>query len=236
MKAMILAAGLGKRMAPLTDTTPKPLLKVAGKALIVYHLERIANAGIKEVLINTSYLAEQIEQALGCGEKWGLHIQYSREEQPLETAGAIVQALAFFEQQPFVLINADIWTDFDLKPWLASKENASFKLLAEDVEAHLLLVPNPSHNPDGDFSLPSASFNPQQGEQIHTLVCNIPQYTFAGVSMMKPAMFKGLSSGKQALAPLIREKIEQTKVSGELYNGTWVDVGTPERLAQINSL
>lgn len=215
MKAMILAAGLGKRMRPLTDHCPKPLLPVAGKPLIVYHLERLRAAGIDEVVINVSYRAEQIIEALGDGDAFGLRIHWSRETAPLETGGGIQQALPLLGEAPFLLVNGDVWCE---------ALPAHHALQGADL-AHLVLVDNPAHHPGGDFGLSA-------GRVTQTTT---PRLTFAGISVIHPALLAGQPQGAFALAPLLRAAIDHHQVSGEHYPGPWVDVGTPERLAALEN-
>ncbi|WP_458526737.1 N-acetylmuramate alpha-1-phosphate uridylyltransferase MurU [Onishia taeanensis] len=216
MKAMILAAGLGKRMRPLTDTCPKPLLPVAGKPLIVHHLERLAAAGIVEVVINVSYRAEQIIAALGDGAAHGVNIEWSREDRPLETGGGIRQALPLLGEAPFLLINGDVWCAPDL---------TRLPVLAEDL-AHLWLVDNPDHHPQGDFHLDGAG-------RVHP--DGAPRLTFAGLSLIDPALLAGEAPGAFALAPLLRKAMAAGRVAGHHHRGPWVDVGTPERLAELDT-
>ncbi|MBZ5486138.1 nucleotidyltransferase family protein [Halomonas aquamarina] len=215
MKAMILAAGLGKRMRPLTDHCPKPLLPVAGKPLIAHHLERLAQAGIEEVVINVSYRAEQIVETLGDGSAYGLHLHYSVETTPLETGGGIQKALPLLGEQPFLLINGDVWCDYLPTP---------ATLQGQDL-AHLVLVDNPAHHPAGDFAL-LGSRVAAQGE---------PRLTFAGVSIIHPALLAGHPPGAFALAPLLKQAMASDRVSGEHFTGPWVDVGTPERLKALEA-
>ncbi len=207
MKAMILAAGRGERLRPYTDHCPKPLLEVNGKALIEYHLDAIAKTGITQVVINTSWLAEMIEERLGSGEGYGLNITYSQENRALETAGGIVQALPHLGDR-FIVINADVFTDYPFE-----------KLLAIKDKTHLVLVENPEHNPEGDFTLCEGVI----GNQLQS------RHTFAGIAVYQAKFFEGLSAGKQALAPLLREAADKSQISGELYSGSWTDVGTIER-------
>ncbi len=217
MKAMILAAGLGTRMRPLTDHTPKPLLEVGGIPLIVWHLEKLAHYGFKEVVINIAHLGWQIPQALGDGSEWGLHIVYSdeQEEGGLESAGGIVKALPHLaDSDLFLVVNGDVWTDYDFEV---------DKKLGEDVLAHLILVKNPEHNPKGDFSL------------LDGKVVDSPQYTFSGIGYYSPKLFEGVPYGKSALAPLLRAAMIEGKVTGELYEGEWYDIGTPQRLEALNA-
>ncbi|WP_448211833.1 N-acetylmuramate alpha-1-phosphate uridylyltransferase MurU [Colwellia sp. MEBiC06753] len=231
MKAMILAAGRGKRMRPLTDQTPKPLLKVADKCLIEYHLERLAKLGITEVVINHAWLGEQIPAHLGNGDRYGLTIHYSDESAgALETAGGIIKALPLLtngsnDQEPFLVINGDVFVSGDLPP---------FPNLADNILAHLWLVENPIHNTKGDFFL-SDNYVANQALQSDD-----QSYTFSGIALYRPAFFyqqlthKKIGNEKLALAPMLRHAADHQQVTGQLLNGTWVDVGTPERLAQLN--
>ncbi len=213
MKAMILAAGRGERMRPLTDRVPKPLLPVAGKPLIVHHLEALSRAGFDEVVVNLCWLGEQIRELLGDGGDFGLAIDYSEEPEALETAGGIRQALPLLGEQ-FVVVNADIYTDYDFA-----------RLRHVDAVAHLVLVPNPAHNEGGDFALAGSLVRNQGG----------PRYTFGGIACYRRAFFAGLEPGKRPLAPLLREAADLQRVSGELFEGNWSDVGTPQRLEVIES-
>ncbi len=213
MKAMILAAGRGERMRPLTDTVPKPLLPVAGKPLIVHHIERLASAGYREIVINHAYLGETIEACLGRGDQWGVVIRYSAESRALETGGGIYNALPLLGDAPFLVINGDIWCDVDL---------AKLDLWLEDL-AHLVLVPNPRHNPQGDFYLHDRRLSGQSGDKL----------TFSGIGLYDPRLFSGCRAGAFPLAPLIRQAISLDRVSGELHAGQWIDVGTPQRLRQL---
>ena len=216
MKAMILAAGLGSRMRPLTDKTPKPLLKVGGIPLIVWHIEKLAHLGITDIIINIAHLGYQIPEALGDGSSWGVHIQYSdeQEEGGLESAGGIVKALELLGDETFMVINGDVFTDYDFQ---------SNKRLAQEALAHLILVPNPEHNPHGDFAL--------DGQKV----INNKQYTFSGIGYYSPALFKNVPYGKSSLAPLLRDAMKEGKVTGELYEGKWLDIGTPLRLERLNA-
>lgn len=216
MNAMILAAGLGKRMRPLTDHTPKPLLKVGDKVLIEYHLEKLANAGFSRIVINTSYLAEQIETYLGDGSRYGLSIAFSREEgQPLETGGGIFQALPLLGTDPFVVINGDVWCDYPFEQLYLPKNRL----------AHLILVANPDHNPSGDFGLRDG----------RAMANGDPCFTFSGIGVYHPDFFSGCQAGAFPLAPLLREKMGLGLVSGDFYSGYWLDVGTPQRLALLQN-
>lgn len=212
MKAMILAAGRGERMRPLTDVTPKPLLEVRGKPLIVHHLEALSAAGFNEVIINLSWLGQQIRDRLGDGAEFGLAIEYSEEREALEAAGGILQALDRLGER-FIVVNADIHTDFDFN-----------RLRTVDSIAHLVLVPNPAHHPDGDFSLTGSTVG-NSGEAL---------YTFSGISLYRREFFAGLAAGKRPIAPLLRAAAERGQVSGELYPGQWSDIGTAERLQALD--
>ncbi len=210
---MILAAGRGERLRPLTDTRPKPLLEVEAKPLIVYHLEALARAGFTEIVINLSWLGEQIRSRLGGGDEFGLSIEYSEEPTALETAGGIVQALPLLGER-FVVVNADIFTDFDFA-----------RLRSIDSLAHLVLVDNPDHNDGGDFSLLDATVgNDDSG-----------RHTFSGIAQYHRDFFADLRPGKQALAPLLRAAAANGQVSGELFQGKWIDIGTAERLQALNN-
>jgi MurNAc alpha-1-phosphate uridylyltransferase len=228
IKAMILAAGRGERMRPLTDACPKPMLKVADKPLLVYHIERLVAAGINEIVINHAWLGEQIEQAIGDGAQWGARVRFSPEpEGGLETAGGIIKALPLLGDKPFVVVNGDIWTDFDF-----SQLRSDFTGLGH--LAHLVLVENPAHNPQGDFV-----FGAGTGVDASARLLNEGEkcYTFAGIGVYDAALFTGLDDGlsvqKRPLTPLLRQAIEQQQVTGQLFNGRWTDVGTPVRLAQL---
>lgn len=212
---MILAAGRGRRMRPLTDRVPKPLLPVAGQPLIVWHLRRLAGAGLRDVVINHAWLGAQIPAALGDGGRWGLHIRYSDEgETGLETGGGIHHALPLLGEAPFLVVNGDIWADIDF---------AGLRLSAGDL-AQLVLVPNPAHNPAGDF--------PLAGGRI---AGDGPRHTFSGVGVYHPALFADCAPGAFPLAPLLREAAAQGRVGGELHRGHWCDVGTPERLRDLDA-
>ncbi|MDI5892987.1 N-acetylmuramate alpha-1-phosphate uridylyltransferase MurU [Halomonas rhizosphaerae] len=214
MRAMILAAGLGTRMRPLTDHCPKPLLEVGGKPLIVHHLERLRASGISEVVINVSYRAEQIVAALGDGAAFGMHIAWSREARPLETGGGIRQALSLLGQSPFLLVNGDVWCDL---------EPAALPALGDDL-ARLVLVDNPDHHPQGDFHLDAGGRVHAEGE---------PRLTFAGISLLDPALVAHEAPGAFALAPLLRRAMAEGRIGGHHHRGAWIDVGTPERLAAL---
>jgi len=216
-KAMILAAGLGNRMRPLTDIKPKPLLEVAGKPLIVYHIEKIAAAGFEEIIINIAHLGFMIPEALGDGSRWGVRISYSdeQEEGALESAGGIVKALPLLGEEPFLVVNGDVWCDY--------RFDIGFDLKGD--LAHLVLVDNPEHNLRGDFVL-------KEGRVINS---GGALHTFSGIGYYSPRLFEKLPYGKAPLAPLLREAIGEELVSGELYEGEWRDIGTPERLEEVNN-
>jgi MurNAc alpha-1-phosphate uridylyltransferase len=217
MKAFILAAGRGERMRPLTDHTPKPLLVAGGKPLIVWHLERLAAAGFREIVINHAHLGSLIEQTLGDGSQWGLHIQYSPEPPgALETAGGIATALPLLGTEPFLVVNGDIYCDWDFN---------RARLLCDKM-AHLVMVANPAHHTGGDFSL--------EGERV--VVANGEQtFTYAGIGVFSPAFFAGVQSGTiMKLRPLLDDAIRLGTLTGERFAGRWVDVGTPQRLAELD--
>lgn len=227
MRAMILAAGRGERMRPLTDHTPKPLLPAGGKPLIVWHIERLAHAGITELVINHAHLGRQIEDALGDGGRFGVHIAYSDEGKALETAGGIANALPLLGSEPFAVVNGDIWCDYDFS--LLPDRAAA---MGNDM-AHLVLVDNPPHHPNGDFLLNDGRVLPTGDQQLAT---GDSKLTFSGIGIYQPALFAGIPRGSAApLAPLLREQIALGKVSGEHHRGLWVDVGTPQRLAELDS-
>lgn len=216
MKAMILAAGRGERMRPLTDKCPKPLLAVGGKRLIEFHLEALRAAGFDEVVINHAYLGEQIEQTLGDGSRYGLRIRYSAEGEALETGGGICHALPLLGDEAFLVINGDVWCDYPL----ASLREVPIEL------AHLVLVSNPPQHPRGDFILRKGRV--LDGEE--------GRLTFSGIGVYHPRLFDGAPGGAFALAPLLRQAMATGAVSGEHYIGRWFDIGTPERLQQLDTL
>jgi MurNAc alpha-1-phosphate uridylyltransferase len=221
MKAMILAAGRGERMRPLTDTTPKPLLEVGSKPLIVWHLERLRRAGITEIVINHAWLGTKIEAALNDGGRFGVHIAYSAEGEALETAGGVAYALPLLGDAPFLVVNGDIYCEYDLGRAPAIAE----KLRATGAQAWLVMVPNPAHHPEGDFALDAGHLRDDAG----------PRFTFSGIGVYQPALFAGVTRGDKAkLAPLLRTAMAARQAGGELYVGRWEDVGTPERLAALD--
>lgn len=223
MKAMVLAAGRGERLRPLTDRVPKALVPVAGKPLIAWHLERLAASGCLDVVVNVSHLGEQIVERIGDGGRFGLRIQYSREPQPLETAGGIAQALPLLATGPFLLVNADVFCDCDFARLAGVTLGTNL--------AHLLLVPNPPHRPKGDFALEIDKVR-REGLDPRT-----PRYTYAGVAMVSPDLVDGVRPGDKApLAPLLYAAADRGCLSGELHPGLWQDVGTHERLTELEAL
>ncbi|MFT3763421.1 MAG: nucleotidyltransferase family protein [Pseudoxanthomonas sp.] len=247
MKALIFAAGLGERMRPLTERTPKPLLMAGGKPLIVWHLEKLAAIGVREVVVNISWLAEQFPEKLGDGARWGLKIHYSHEgPTPLETGGGVWNALPLLEDvldadEPFIAINGDIWTDYDFA-------RAAHKYLKG--VAHLVLVDNPPHHPNGDFAIRTLAAARErgweEGEWCELLPDGEPKYTFSGIGVYRPSLFDdwrkiiGDAPGSAEtpprfkLAPLLRAAMAHGAVTGERHRGAWTDVGTPERLARLD--
>ncbi|MGF6695280.1 MurNAc alpha-1-phosphate uridylyltransferase [Metapseudomonas resinovorans] len=218
MKAMILAAGKGERMRPLTLHTPKPLVRAAGIPLIEFHLRALEQAGFRELVINHAWLGQQIEDHLGDGARFGLSIRYSAEGEPLETGGGIFRALPLLGGEPFLVVNGDVWTDFD------------FNHLRRPLDglAHLVLVDNPAHHPRGDFRL--------DGGRVSDAVDGEPNLTYSGIAVLHPRLFEGCQAGAFKLAPLLRQAMIAGQVSGEHFRGRWVDVGTHERLAEVESL
>ncbi len=218
MKAMLLAAGRGERMRPLTDATPKPLLEAGGRALVVRLLERLAQDGFSEIVINHAHLGHRIEAALGDGARFGVRIRYSPEATALETAGGIAHALSLLGREPFAAINADLHTDY---PFAGLRD-----ALHGDAAAHLVLVDNPPHHPLGDFAL--------VGGRVRN--AGAPLLTFSGIGVYDPSLFADIATGAKAqLAPLLRRSADAGRVSGERFDGRWVDVGTPGRLAALDA-
>ena len=216
MKAMLLSAGRGERLRPITDRSPKALVEVGGKPLIGWHLERLAAAGCREVVINVSHLGEQIVERVGDGARYGLRAAYSREAEPLETAGGIAQALHLLGREPFLLVNADVYCECDFRPLLA--RSIAGKL------GHLILVPNPAHRPKGDFTLTGETIGSQPAAR----------YTYAGIAVVSPQLVESVQPGSKApLAPLLYAAADRGLLSGELFDGLWQDVGTAERLAGL---
>ncbi len=216
-RALIFAAGLGERMRPLTDATPKPLLDVRGKPLIVWHLEKLARTGVREVVINTSHLAAQFPAKLGDGSLWNLRIRYSFEgPEPLDSGGGMFRAMPFLGHEPFLAVNGDIFTDFD------------FSTLPQNPLglAHLVMVDNPPQHPNGDFVL-------REDRLFDELT---PRLTFAGIGVYRPSLLDGQSDGKFSIVPILRAAMRRNEIAGEHYRGMWNDVGTPQRLAELNSV
>jgi MurNAc alpha-1-phosphate uridylyltransferase len=215
--AMILAAGRGERMRPLTDHTPKPLLMAGDCPLIVHHIRALGKAGITNLVINHAHLGRQIEAYLGTGQRFGVNISYSAEGEgaALETGGGIFKALPLLGNSPFLVVNADVWSDMDYSG-----------LAIGDVDAHLFLVNNPDHNLQGDFVLTDGKVHWQGSAKL----------TFSGIGIYRPQLFTGCESGKFPLAPILRDAMDRNRVSGELFTGHWIDVGTPQRLQQVTEI
>lgn len=214
MRAMILAAGRGERLRPLTDSLPKPLLQAGGKPLIEYHLERLAAAGFQDIVINQGHLGRMLPQALGDGERWRIRIHWSLEPaEALETGGGIFQALPLLGSGPFLVINGDTYTDYPLARLRAIKCD----------QAHLVLVSNPSHNPKGDFCLQGGRIQ-NTGSECHT---------FSGLAVYHPRLFSGCTAGRYSIVPTLRRAIDESLVTGELYRGLWLDIGNLERLEAL---
>ena len=212
---MILAAGEGRRMRPLTDSLPKPLIEVNKKPLLAFHLERLVVAGFTDIVVNASYFSEQIEAFCGDGSRWGCNVEVVVEPKPLETAGGILNALPLLGDEPFAVVNGDVFTAYPFE-----------RLRRHDLNndlAHLVMIPNPSHHPEGDFQLLKTRI--VDGQQSRT--------TFSGLSVMSPRLFAGLAPGKLALRPVLDQAITSQRVSGELFSGLWSDVGTPDRLRNL---
>ncbi len=220
---MILAAGRGERMRPLTDETPKPLLNVNGQRLIEYHIKALATAGVTEVVINTAWLGEQIPRFLGNGSRYGVRLAFSNEGEALETGGGIFKALPLLGSEPFILVNGDVWSDYKFEP-LVKLINDGFDRLA-----HLVLVKNPGHNLQGDFTV----------EEHSGLLLNqkgVSAGTYSGIGIYHPKMFIQCKPGKFPLAPMLYEGMATQEISGENYTGLWFDIGTPERLSTLNKM
>ena len=214
---MLLAAGRGERLRPITDTLPKPLVEVAGKPLIVYHLEALVRARVRDVVINLSWLGEKIRTALGDGSRYGVRIAYSEEGPvPLETGGGIHRALPLLGPGPFLVVNSDVWTDIDF---------SCFLTLQEDADARLLLAPNPPHHPGGDFGL--------EGDFV--VEHDTDRFTYTGIGLYRPEFFEGCVPGKFPLLPLLKRAIGARRLRGEAYRGEWLDIGSPDRLAWLNA-
>jgi len=220
---MILAAGRGERMRPLTDRVPKPLIEAAGRPLIVHLIERLARAGFTNLVVNVSHLAGMVERGLGDGSRYGVHIAYSREEQALETGGGIAYALPLLGNEPFVAINSDIYCDFDF----ARLPSVSAALGTGTARAHLVMVDNPPHHPEGDFSLSGGRLSEAGPRRL----------TFSGIGAYAPGLFAGVTRGaKCQLVSLLKPAMAQGAVSGEQHTGLWMDIGTPQRLAALEQV
>jgi len=218
MKAMILSAGLGNRMLPLTAHTPKPLLRAGQHSLIEWQIIRLRRAGVSKIVINHHHFGEQIEKTLGDGSQFDVSISYSREPVRLETAGGIIRALPLLADDSFIIVNADVWTDFDfslLQP-----------LASGGALAHLVMVPNAAHHQRGDFVLDGSGRLSEEGAG---------KLTYSGISVLHRDLFKGLDAQYCALGPLLRQAMQQRRVTGELFKGEWRDIGTPERLQALDS-
>ena len=216
MRAMILAAGRGQRLAPLTDDIPKPLVPVASKPLIEYHIESLAAAGFRELVINQGHLGEKLPEALGDGSRWGVRIRWSPESpEPLETGGGIFNALPLLGESPFLSVNGDIWTDYPFGRLRAVKCDY----------AHLVMVPNPGHNPGGDYSLSAGRIREDGPDKL----------TFSGIAVYHPRLFEGCKPGKFSIVPIHLRTMQEQLVTGEAYDGDWSDIGTPERLQAIET-
>jgi N-acetyl-alpha-D-muramate 1-phosphate uridylyltransferase len=214
MKAMLLAAGRGERLRPITDSVPKPLIRIAGRPLIGYHLAALARAGIREVVINVSWLGAQLRAALGDGAAYGVSITWSDEGPvPFETGGGIFRALPVLGPEHFLVVNADIWTDIDF----------GALSIEPDAWAHLVLVPNPAHHPRGDFGL----------EQGRVIAADTERLTYSGVGLYRPEFFAGCQPGRFPLLPLLNRAIAARRVRGHVHRGQWSDIGTPQRLADL---
>jgi N-acetyl-alpha-D-muramate 1-phosphate uridylyltransferase len=215
MKAMLLAAGRGERLRPITDSLPKPLVRVGGRPLIAWHLTALARAGMREVVINVSWLGEQLRAALGDGRELGVHIHWSEEGPvPLETGGGILRALPLLAPGPFLVVSADIWTDIDF----------GRIRIADGAQAHLVLIPNPPHHPRGDFGL--------EGDRV--VERDTDRFTYANVGLYRPELFEGFGPGRFPLLAALKRGIAARGITGELHRGEWCDVGTPERLAGLD--
>ncbi len=214
---MLLAAGRGERLRPITDTLPKPLVAIAGKPLIVYHLEALVRAEVRDVVINLSWLGEKIRATLGDGSRYGVRITYSEEGPvPLETGGGIHRALPLLGSDPFLVVNSDVWTDVDFGRLLALEEGA---------EARLLLAPNPPHHARGDFGV--------EGDLVVERAAD--RFTYTGIGVYRPELFAGCAPGRFPLLPLLQRAIAARRLRGEVYRGEWLDIGSPERLAWLDA-
>lgn len=231
MRAMILAAGRGERMRPLTDTCPKPLLAVGGTPLIVWHIRALVAAGIHEIVVNHAWLGERIEAALGDGAAWGARIRYSAEHTALETAGGIVQALPWLGDAPFLVVNGDIWCDWDMRRAHA----IGAQLQSLNWVCWTVLVDNPPHHPQGDFLIDSGRLIDPAGLSQYSASSERP-LTFSGIGVYRPELFAHIAPGTRApLAPLLREAAAARRAGAEHHRGHWTDVGTPQRLSELDA-
>jgi MurNAc alpha-1-phosphate uridylyltransferase len=223
MKVMLLAAGKGERMQPLTSHTPKPLLQAGGKSLLEHLIHKLAADNFTDLVINHAWLGQQVEDALGDGSKFGVHIAWSRETEPLETAGGIIKALPLLGEAPFAVVNGDIFTDYPYRNLRTA--------LAAHHHVHLVLVPNPPHHPKGDFSLDSAG-----RLQLPTPAASSggTTFTYSGIGVFHPRLFAGVTETKYPLLPLLKRAIHTQQASGAVFNGIWMDIGTPQRLKQLD--
>lgn len=217
MRAILLAAGRGERLRPITDTVPKPLVRIAGRALIEYHLENLARAGVGEAVINLSWLGGQIRAALGAGERFGLAIRYSEEGPvPLETGGGIARALPLLGSEPFLVVNADVWTDLEF---------AALRELPAGADANIVLAPNPAHHPEGDFALRDG----------RVLEASADRLTYTGIGLYRPEFFAGWPGERFPLRPLLRRASAAGRLRGQVHRGEWFDAGSPERLVWLDA-
>lgn len=224
MKTMILAAGRGQRMRPLTDHTPKPLLTVGGQPLIVWHIKRLAKAGLRDIVINHAWLGEKIESTLGDGSQWGVSIRYSPEPTALETAGGIANALPLLGQAPFLVINGDTWCDWPVEN--ASTDALRPPLSATTSLAHLVMVANPTHHPEGDFAINDGGKLSEAGNA---------RLTYSGLGIYHPDLFKAIGTQEPTpLGPILKQAMTKGLITGEVHRGQWMDIGTPERLEQLD--
>lgn len=223
MKVMLLAAGKGERMQPLTSHTPKPLLQAGGRSLLEHLIRRLAAANFTDLVINHAWLGQQIEETFGDGRALGVNIQWSRESEPLETAGGIIKALPLLGPEPFAVVNGDVWSDY---PFTCLRNS-----LAVQDHAHLVLVANPEHHPEGDFTL---SGEGRLGLPAVAEGASGNTFTYSGIGVFHPGLFAGVTEKKYPLLPLLKRAISQQQASGAVFTGTWMDIGTPERLQQLD--
>lgn len=223
MKVMLLAAGKGERMQPLTTHTPKPLLQAGGKSLLEHLIRKLAAHNFTDLVINHAWLGQQIEDAFGDGSTLGVKITWSRETEPLETAGGIIKALPLLGNEPFAVVNGDVWTDYPFG-------NLRNQLSAQDL-VHLVLVANPAHHPKGDFTLDNKG---RLAMPIATAIPPSSTFTYSGIGVFHPGLFAGVRETKYPLLPLLKQAITHQQASGSLFSGEWIDIGTPQRLQQLD--